>query len=1136
MQDTTHGTSLHLNPEQRAALETAFASLNPEQRAAVEALDGPVLVVAGPGTGKTQLLSLRVAAILQHRDVSPDNILCLTFSNAGSDAMLERLVGFIGRSAYGVTIGTFHAFSERLSARYPEYFDRSGFDRLITPLDSPKLINRLLRELPVTDPLYQNPFDGVSGNLGAVRSLMGKIKKSGLQAADILAICDQNLRFFDYFEREKAGLLQRLTTSLQHGTKEEKQRFLEDLKAELLVALDSAPAEFTEQLVTLTGSYEPYALLLRRVVQETCFFDENGNSSGFRKELRDRFFNQSPPAFKERRANAATRSVVSVYQRYQEYLKEMALYDYDDMILDAGLALEQHPSFAAQLRAQYQYILIDEFQDTNGAQMKIVESIIAGVERPNILAVGDDDQAIMRFQGASVEFIQQFEENYAGTRSIVLTKNYRSLPEIVALGQELAGQIEKRLTTSKESKHLEAVRQTAATPDLAPRVYAAPELQYYEVAREIKALIEGGFMERSTHPGSEIAILARKHASFSALIPYLEHFGIAFSYQVRREVSRIASLATLLALMRCVVHWSRGAVPRAEAELPRIVAAPELGIAQEDALRLAIEARSAGGWLAALEASSQPSLQRLYVGLRDVSAQVASVPASALIRCLSEWVVPYYEAHSEAEPFAVIELHYGLGALLEFVQGELQANSPKRRAALGLQAPIRLPSVVELLDETERFGVKIVASVPLGSTDAITLTTAHNSKGMEFDRVYLIDADRGSWTKPAGGAKLITQNIYLSESEDADDLRRVLFVAATRARDELCISLGNSRLVPELVGLATPRQMEVGLEALEDIAPLSWQDAYLPRPENLHLLQARAGRRLSVSLLNEFVEYREGGLDGARFLTNRLLALPSKPSPALDFGNIVHQYLAGYLNTVLKAGSTSEAELAAEARDALQALDYPPEELDGLAQRFELFLQHFMPAFKLRLTPDARAEQSFDVLLDGVPLTGRADLLLLDTSTQTIALYDYKTGAARSPGSQGAAYRRQLQFYKLLVENTPEFSGWRVSGGADLFVEPDRKQGLALPEEEFVQVGEEELVHLRRLIQAVWHRLQQQLFDTSGFLQSQQLADLRAHSVYKSNSGEHKKGDPKEPGAEELQRAYELWLIEEYEESTGQTA
>lgn len=1173
-------------------LEEAFARLNDEQREAVETLDGPVLVVAGPGTGKTQLLSLRVAHILQSRDVSPHNIICLTFTNAGAEAMRERLMSFIGRSAYEVSIETFHSFALDLRSRFPEYFKRGVFDEPITDLASAQLVNALLKELPVTDPLYQSPFDGVSGNLRPVRGLIGKIKRSGLSPVDLIAICGQNTAFFDYFEQENPGLLDRLALSLQKGSKEEKARKLDDLKADLLAALDprALPAGLTERLVTLTGSYEPYAVLLRRVVTETDFYDEKVNTSGFRTEVRDRFFSGRPLMLKERGINAATCSAVSLYQRYQDHLKANALFDYDDMVLDAVAALGEHPEFAAALRDQYQYILIDEFQDTNGAQMRIIESIVAGVERPNILAVGDDDQAIMRFQGASVEFINQFEHKYTGTHSIILKKNYRSVPSIVDLGQQVAGQIEDRLASSRDAKHLEAARPAGGDLDFSPRVFPSAEVQYNEIARELRALIGDGFMERSEHPGSEIAVIARKHSSLRALIPYLEHHGVAFNYRVKREVSQIASLQTLFSLMRFVVYWANGRPRWAEAELPQIIAAPELGIGEECYLSLACRVRAAGGWLEALKSSGESSLKRLYSRLAAAAVMAVTAPVREAILTLAEDIVAYYEARREQDPYTLIELNYGLKALLDFAQEEIESHAPRRCMAdeslLGIQrgdskqgglrdedrpgtlkeegrtspeqregkagplhegdrpgslregrapGPLRLAAVVELLEQSERFGIEVAASVPIASKDAVTLTSAHNSKGLEYDRVYLIDANRENWRKSVSGSSLIAQNIYLSESEDIDDFRRLLFVAATRARDELRISLTGSSLVPELVGVTEPHAVTVDVEDVGDVAPLSWQDAYLPQEENLADLAARLleHRKLSVSLLNSFVEYKGNSLDGTSFLAEKLLSLPQKPSLSLDFGNVVHDYLSGYLDEVVKGGTKTEGDLIGEAKDALAVLDHPEADLAHLFQRFDLFLARFMPEFKSRLDEHAFAEQSFDVILDEVPLTGRIDLLVCDENTQTIAIYDYKTGTAKNANRRDSGYRRQLQFYKLLVENAPQFKGWRVSGGADIFVEPDRKDNLNLASEEFITVGDGELEHLRLLIQAVWHRLQNNLLDTSGFLQSKQLATLKAATVYKSTSGGHKKGDPKEPSAAEYQAAYEQWLIDEY--CQGQT-
>lgn len=1110
--------------------EEAFAQLNPAQREAVETLDGPVLVIAGPGTGKTQLLSLRVANILIKRDVSPCNILCLTFTNAGATAMRERLASFIGRAAYEVKIETFHSFAQSLRRDYAEFFERGVFDKAITSLEAAKLINQLLKELPVTDPLYQNPFEGVSGNLGTVRALIGKIKKSGLSVEDLLAICEQNTAFFDYFETKEKDLLTRMSVNLQSGTKAEKQVLLDELKAEILFALDSLPPPLTRQILSLTGSYEPYALLLKRTVQETEFYDDKIKTTAYRDEIRGRFFKDTPLRFKEREVNAATPSVVKLYKRYQAYLTKNALYDFDDMILDVNFALERTPEFAALLRKQYSYILIDEFQDTNGAQMKIVESIVRGKAHPNILAVGDDDQAIMRFQGASVEFIRQFESNYKNTKVIILKQNYRSVPEIVELAENLSNQIEERLEMEGEGKQLQAVRTNKKPLDYAPRMYASSEVQYYQISKEIEERIDTGFMEQSKNPGSEIAVIARKHDSLKKLIPYLEHREIAFNYRVRREVSQIASLQTLFSLMRFTLHLGRGVGERAEVELPRIVAAAEVGLDASISLELACEARKTRSWITAMTKSRHAEVKELFQELSDAAAQVAAVPVHEAILLLAQRSIRYYRERRDQDPYAALEFHYGLSALLNFSQGELEAMSPRRRQDTGLQDPLRLAYVMDLLEQSERFGIEISVEIPVVSEQAITLTTAHNSKGLEYDTVYLIDADRDSWKKRGGGARLVAQNIYLSEKENLDDFRRLLFVAATRARDELCVSLAGTHLVPELLGLAEPVKVETNLEDIENIAPLSWDRVYFPKGEDLKQATAQiiAQRKLSVSMLNAFVEYKNNPLTGESFYTSKMLSLPGVPSLAADFGTIMHSYLAGYLDEVVKAGAKTEEELIYEAKDAFAALDYPEYDLLHLKQRFDIVIKYFMPHFKRRLNMHAMAEQKFDIDLEGIPLTGRIDLLLKDPKAKTISIYDYKSGAAKSSGKQGSSYLRQLQFYKLLIEKTPEYKDWRVRGGANIFIEPDRKNNFAVAEEEFVIVDDKELGHLVELIKAVWHRLQKGLFDTTDFLKSNHLAELRAASVYKSASDTHKKGDPKEPSTRDIQVAYERWLIDDY--------
>ena len=136
----TGDIAVNMTPELIASLER----LNPEQREAVECLDGPLLVIAGPGTGKTQLLSLRAANILAKRDAAPRNILCLTYTEAGAEAMRKRLIELIGRDAYGIEVNTFHGFASSVRSRHPEYFARPSTDTLVTSLHQQEIFDRLL--------------------------------------------------------------------------------------------------------------------------------------------------------------------------------------------------------------------------------------------------------------------------------------------------------------------------------------------------------------------------------------------------------------------------------------------------------------------------------------------------------------------------------------------------------------------------------------------------------------------------------------------------------------------------------------------------------------------------------------------------------------------------------------------------------------------------------------------------------------------------------------------------------------------------------------------------------------------------------------------------------------------------------
>ncbi|MDR1013702.1 MAG: ATP-dependent helicase [Coriobacteriales bacterium] len=1138
-------------------LEEAFARLNDEQRQAVEALDGPVLVVAGPGTGKTQLLSLRVANILAKRDVQARNVLCLTFTNAGAEAMTKRLAGLIGRDAYGVTVSTFHSFASQVRNRYPECFSRRAGDTQVTDLQADLLLNELLGGLSVKDPLYQEFREGVPGNLKDVQGFMSDLRRSGLRSEEFRAIVEQNQAFFSYMERQDA-LMERMGVSLALG-KAQKRELLDALQEQVAAASAQAPAGlWQDDLDKGTGAYRPYVALFSEAFATTRLYDgETGRTQGF-ADLRDRFFRRDGAkrlVFRDRKVAERQLSALALYDGYRARLKERAQYDYDDMVLDAIDAIEGHPELKYALQERYRYVLVDEFQDTNSSQMRILNLLTDYDTRPNVLAVGDDDQAIMRFQGASVAYLNHFEEHYDDVARIVLKTNYRSTPPLVALGQQVARQIETRSAASATEKRLVAFREdggageecapSAASRPFTARRYPNRDLQYLMVARSIRQRIDEGFLRTAARPQEAIAVIAASHRSLRDLLPYLNHFDIAFQYRVTSAVSEIPSLQTLFALMRFAAAWAERKAELAESFLPQIVADPVFGIAPTACFTFALETkRHRMTWMDALASCPDKDMRALHAWLVELAAHALARPVREVLHEMAARVGRPLVAAGKEDPFPLIEFNYGLRALLGFVEENLGTAG-----VLGPNA--RLSDAVALMDQADRFDLKVEADIPIGRKDAITLTTAHGSKGLEYDLVYLIDLDNATWHYKGRSAGLRSANLLFGNEKDDDDARRLLFVALTRARTLLELSFGRGEVVRELAEEVEVRDVEPDVQDIVLQAQQGWEQRYYPSgPDLLALITPYLkDLKMAASRLNRFVEYRAGDPEGAAsapadegaagldFILDSLLGLPTAPSYSLEFGSLVHSFMEDYLDHVVKAGDLDLAQLVRGCRERIDWMDFDAIDRERMRQRLDRVAEVFVPALGARLKARFLAEQWVSAELDGVPLVGKCDLLEFDDEARAVWVYDFKTGRpdaldeAGRPKEPSGAYRRQLQFYKLLIEHSAEYAGWTVRGVADLYVEPHRDLDGRLVEPLFVEASDEELEHLRLLIRAVWHRIQNGLFDTSAFEGSPQLAQLKAASVYASSAkgeGGHRKGDPKPPEHRKLQSAFEQWLIDDY--------
>ncbi|MBR1875094.1 UvrD-helicase domain-containing protein, partial [Candidatus Saccharibacteria bacterium] len=326
--------------------------LNSKQQQAVDYLDGPLLVLAGPGTGKTQLLSAKVAHILDTVDTSPENILCLTFTEAGASNMRERLLSMIGAEANKLNIHTYHAFGSDILGQYKNYAE--NFDRkLDEPIDTVtqyKIINQIVEALPITDILRTNDIKDIIATISDAKS-------AGLSSADLFEIAEVNLKDTKELNERIADVLSEVVPRMKPANALPIYKRVDDVLKDFVSSqpiIKRIEREANELARTL-------ALAISEV--ETAEKPKLKPLSDWRKNYFDKDAN-GRDRLKNFVANKKLVSLAGVLKSYEEYLRENNLFDYDDMIQQSIQILKADDGFRYTLRERYQYILLDEFQDT----------------------------------------------------------------------------------------------------------------------------------------------------------------------------------------------------------------------------------------------------------------------------------------------------------------------------------------------------------------------------------------------------------------------------------------------------------------------------------------------------------------------------------------------------------------------------------------------------------------------------------------------------------------------------------------------------------------------------------------------------------------------------------------------------
>jgi len=932
------------------AFDTAYARLNPAQKQAVDTIEGPVMVIAGPGTGKTQILALRIANILRRTDADPSSILALTFTESGVASMRTRLIALIGEAGYRVRVHTFHGFSNEVIRRYPDRFpDIIGRTPLVE-LDAVAIVREILdRERPALLRPHGDPDF-------YVRDIIGKLSE---------------------VKREHVS-----PTMLHERVTRER------------AAIESAE-DLTHQKGVHVGKVKgKYATALRSLAKAAEFAD--------------------------------------VYAAYEEALHDRRHYDFEDTIIAVIEALSRDEELKLILQEEHQYVLADEHQDANGGQNELLVLLSDFHAAPNLFVVGDEKQAIYRFQGASLENFFSFKRRYPAALSISLTDNYRSTQRILdaahtliapAVGHESIDRPELRAAAGHEEQIIRGV----AAPD--------EDTEHADVAARIAALVEAG-----TPPG-EIAILVRRNGDVPLLAAAL----------VRRDVSHVAHgddpvlahpvVQGIVSLLRAV------ATPGDDAVLYRALTLPYSGVTNADLYRLAqvphgtllIEVLKDGGHLERAGVRDADACTR-FAELVDRAARgVGTVP---LIICVEQllWrsgAMAHIMAHTDALP--TLER---VRAFFRYLSTVLEAHPEYTLAEL-----------LGAIDAAQTYRLSI-AGRQYGSPDAVAIMTVHRAKGMEFDHVFVPHVHDRMWGGRSRSERLPLPLFAPVADAAEDDERRLFYVAMTRARKTLTLShaartADGTRLVPsrylaELTDFCAAESAEA-LGADFFVPPAEGARETLTSEEREYLCARIAEQGLSVTALNN---YRESPW---KYFFLNLLRIPSARPAHLLYGSAVDAALKWYTDERAGGNVPAADDLVRIFARELSRMPLSRKDLETYRARGDAALRGYHALYATEWVSRAESAVRIAVPFDtGIPemptITLRGELDKVEIGEgDVVCIVDYKTGKPKTRGeiegttktSEGNL-KRQLVFYRLLVE-LDESREWRAEEAMLDFVEPDQR-------------------------------------------------------------------------------------------------
>lgn len=937
-----------------------YSRLNKAQKEAVDAIEGPIMVIAGPGTGKTTILTLRIANILKTTDTPAHGILAITYTDAGVKAMREKLIKLIGNRAHEVKIHTFHSFASSIIAEYPDHFLHIKDTNQMTDVEQESLIRSIIKDKAFSD--------------------LRPMARPDNYIKDIL-------------------------TSISESKKDNK----------------------TPEMVASYAKEE-----IKKTKNDESSISTRGQTKGELKAEAKKYIEKCEK----------TILFSKVFEKYEEEKIKAKKLDFDDLILELILAFKRDELLLRLIQERFLYIHVDEHQDTNDSQNTIISIIAEFFDTPNIFIVGDEKQAIYRFQGASVENFLLLKEHWPAMKVISLDTNYRSHQNILDAS---FGMIENNYeeNENKELRIRLSGRKSKDKIKLISGENTVAEKAF--LIKELQNIIKN-------NQESSVAIITRRNKELDQIIELLETNNIPVFSERSIDIFHHPIGSIFFDLIEYLED------PTKVDLLSKTIVSGLWNMDFDQSTEI----------IKLLKSGKEVDFEKKMPALIEIKNELLKDNPVGFIIFIAE--KSGYERLVIKDP-ANIHVWRGIVALTESISRDRNLKNPIEL----------LKALIEYRTSAESRKIKITVGA---SESHIQAMTAHGSKGLEFDYVFIPFANEENWIGKSRGNSFVLPRKQVIYS-DINDTRRLFYVALTRAKQGLYISFS---LEEQDGKFLTPLRFinELDSKFLENIS--------LPR-EDIRIIPTKTSKDhstskvislaknillekgISVTALNHFIKCPN------EFIYKSILKLPQPSSINAEKGNAMHEAFS----QIWKSENRSKKDIERIIEETVaehvnnsflpsfekeivknELIENAPEVAKALENHFKtegaIFSEHWVKT----IYHGKYMKQNIDI-----PLHGKLDAIIDNKSE--VSVFDYKTKQSMSDNeikgetkSGTGDYWRQLIFYKILLKDDYRFKDKRIIPNL-VFISPDEKgrcpiKSLPIEEKDIEKVKDQ----IQSLINNVW--------------------------------------------------------------------